>query len=183
LAAEVGKTISGRADELVAKPKTREDRLAALKEALGKAKRPAVKIDVSERHVGPVAIDPAAETELALFCTESGFDVYDPDKSGGGKAEILLIGEGFSEFATRHGNLISVKARLEVKAVDAKTGQVVAIDRQTAVEVDLTEQIAGKAALQEAAAEIAERLLPKIVELKPEKKGSPKKAASKKNNR
>jgi hypothetical protein len=33
----------------------------------------------------------------------------------------------------------------------------------TAVVVDLTEQIAGKAALQEAAAQIAERILPKLI--------------------
>jgi TolB-like protein len=172
LAEQVSETISNRAGELVAKPKTREDRMAALKEALGKATRPVVKIDVAERHVGQVTIDPAAETELSLFCTELGFEVYDSDKSDRRKAEILLVGEGFSEFATRHGNLISVKARLEVKAVDAKTGRVVAIDRQTAVEVDLTEQIAGKAALQEAAAEIAERLLPKLV-TPPAKKDAP----------
>ena len=171
LAEQVTKTIGGRADELVAKSKTREDRLAALKEALGKAKRPVLKIDVNERHVGQRPIDPAAETELTLFCTELGFEVYDPNKSDRRRAEILLVGEGFSEFATRHGNLISVKARLELKAVDAKAGQVIAIDRQTAVEVDLTEQIAGKAALQEAAAEIAERLLPKIVTPAPKKKG------------
>ena len=44
-----------------------------------------------------------------------------------------------------------------------KTDKVIATDRQTAVVVDLTEQIAGKAALQRAAAEIAERLLPKLV--------------------
>ena len=73
------------------------------------------------------------------------------------------MGEGFSEFAMRHGNLVSVKARLEVKAVDRQTDKVIAMDRQTAVVVDLTEQIAGKSALQKAAAEIAERLLPKLV--------------------
>jgi TolB-like protein len=170
LAEQVAKTIGDRADELVAKSKTRDDRLAELRETIGKATRPALKIDVTERHVGQVAIDPAAKTELALFCTELGFDVYDPDQSDTRKAEILLVGEGFSEFAARHGNLISVKARLEVKAVEAKTGRVVATDRQTSVEVDLTEQIAGKAALQEAAAEIAQRLLPKIVGSVSEKK-------------
>ena len=63
----------------------------------------------------------------------------------------------------RRGNLVSVKARVELKAVDRKTGQVLAVDRETAVEVDLTEQIAGKKALQTAAAAIAERLLPKLV--------------------
>jgi hypothetical protein len=47
--------------------------------------------------------------------------------------------------------------------VDRVTDKVIAIDRQTAVEVDLTELIAGKKALQEAAAQIAERLLPRLV--------------------
>ena len=63
----------------------------------------------------------------------------------------------------RHGNLIPVKARIEVKAVDQASGKIVAIDRQTTVAVDLAEQIAAKNALQEAGAVLAERLLPKIV--------------------
>jgi hypothetical protein len=64
----------------------------------------------------------------------------------------------------RRGNLVSVKARLEVKAIDLATDKIIAIDRQVAVEVDLTEQIAGKKALQKAAAMIAERMLPKLVQ-------------------
>ena len=45
----------------------------------------------------------------------------------------------------------------------ADSGEIIAIDRQTSVAVGLTERIAGKSALQSAAALIAERLLPKIV--------------------
>jgi carbon monoxide dehydrogenase subunit G len=54
-----------------------------------------------------------------------------------------------------------VKVRLEVKALD-KNGAVLAVDRQTDVQVGLAERVAGKQALQNAAAKIAERLLPKI---------------------
>ena len=43
------------------------------------------------------------------------------------------------------------------------TERVIAVDRQTAIVVDLTEEIAGKQALQDAAASIAERMLPKLI--------------------
>ena len=58
---------------------------------------------------------------------------------------------------------MSVKARVVLKAVDRATDKVLAVDRQTVVMVDLSEQIAGKAALQEAAAQIAARILPKLM--------------------
>ena len=179
LAKQVSKTVTERADELVARPVSRDDRVAALKKKLGDAKRPSVLIEISEHHVGQAlverpsvvvvvgvarnTIDPAAETEATLFSTETGFKVIDPKEGRKKDADILISGEAFSEVAVRHGNLISVKARVEVKAVDQKSGRIVASDRQTTVAVDLTEQIAAKNALQEAGAQLAERLLPKIV--------------------
>jgi hypothetical protein len=46
---------------------------------------------------------------------------------------------------------------------------VLAAERQAAVAVDLSEQLAGKAALQRAAAELAQRLLPRLVREEQEK--------------
>lgn len=163
LAAKVAETIRTRGAELVPPPDKPEDRIAALKATLGEAKRPVLLIRIVERHVGQATIDPAAQTEMAMICGATGFEVLDANAGKGRKPDIIVEGEGFSEFGLRRGALVSVKARLEIKAVEVATDKVLASDRQTAVVVDLTEQIAGKAALQQAAAAIAERLLPALV--------------------
>jgi curli biogenesis system outer membrane secretion channel CsgG len=151
------------ADKLVARPAPAVDRLAALKQKMKKGARPAVWVSVSERHVGRPAVDPAAQTELIAFLKGTGFEVIDAEEGGQGKADLLIKGEAFSETAGRVGDIVTAKARVEIKVVDRKTDKVVAVDRQVAVAADLAEQSAGKAALQEAASAIAERLLPKLV--------------------
>ncbi len=169
LAQQIATTVKKRAGDLIAQPVTRADRLKSLREKLGRGKQPTVFIQIAERHVGQATIDPAAETEVALFCTELGFDVIDSETGNQADAEILLLGEGFSEFASRHGDLISVKARLELKAVDARTGKLLTTDRHTSVAVDLTEQLAGKAALSDAAANLASRVLLKLTSVNKKK--------------
>jgi len=164
LARKVAGTIKESAGQLVAKEVKREDQLKALKDQLAKAKLPIVFVRIVERHVGHATIDPAGQTEMILCCRESGFDVLDPDTAAAGKADVTITGEGFSEFATRRGNLVSVKARIEVKVSDRDTDKILVADRQVALAVDLSEQVAGKSALQKAAFEVALRMLPRLVE-------------------
>ena len=116
-------------------------------------------VKIGERHFGQPVIDPAAETELSLILKQCGFILVD-DKSKE-KADVEITGDAFSAYGMRKGNLISCKARVELKA-QKRTGEVLAVDRQTSVAVDITEQTAAKTALQQAAAELAERLAPKI---------------------
>lgn len=157
LSKQVSKLILKDANKLVAKVRTKKDIIADLKKAIGDKKKPKVYINISEEHIGQRTIDPAAQTEMQLICRDLGFVVTENE----GDADIIIKGEGFSEFSARRGNLISVKARLEIKALD-KENNILAVDRQTDVQVGLAEQITGKKALQEASTKIAERLLPKI---------------------
>lgn len=177
LAAEIMRVVTERQGELLPKLVTREDRLNALEKALPPGDRPTLLVEIKEQHLagagaiagaaGPTVIDPAAETELTLFAKQTGFEVIDAQEGTRSNAAVLLRGEAISEPAMRHGNLVSAKARLEVKAIDQATGKVLAIDRQTTVATDLTEQIAAKTALQMAAAAVAERLLPRIASFRP----------------
>ena len=161
LAEGVSGVITKQADKLVPKPVAPADRVKAITAKLG-ADKPVVTVKIGERHIGAPAVDPAAETEVVRLAEAVGFEVIDPSVGATDRADVAITGEAFSEVAGRVGGLVSVKARVEVKAVDRKTGKVLASDRQTAVVVDLAEQIAGKAALEQAAGTLAERVLPKL---------------------
>ncbi len=159
LAKKIAVTVGAKGETLVAKVVSHEERIVKIKKSLKLDKLPSVSVKIAERHFGGPVIDPAAETELGLILQECGFKLVD-DKSSD-KADLEISGEAFSAFGLRKGNLISCKARVELKARKAN-GDIIAVDRQTSVAVDVAEQTAAKTALQNAAAELAERLLPKM---------------------
>lgn len=160
LAAQVTAVVTQKGDTLVAKVQTREERVAGLKPALEGKKLPVVSVKISEQHYGPRIIDPAAETELGSFLEACGFKLA--DASSALKPEVEITGEAFSAFGAQKGSLISCKSRVEIKARDVATGNILAVDRQTSVGVDIAEQTAAKTALQNAAAELAVRIAPKL---------------------
>ena len=163
MADKISQLLVEHAKELVVPPVSVEDRVAALNNLLGDIPRPIISVQIVEHHVGQLAVDPAAETEVGLLASKTGFTVLDKTMAHS-KPDVIIKGEGFSEFATRRGDMVCVKARIELKAIERETGKLIAMDRQTAVAVDLSEQIAGKAALQEAASQLAMRILPKVSE-------------------
>ena len=170
VAAEVSKAVRERGKSILPAPETHDDRLARLKKLMGDGARPAVMVKIKESHSGLPKIDPAAETEVTLWCKELGLPTIDPAAGNESDAEYLILGEGLSELVARRGNLVSVRARLELKIVNRKSGEIVAIDRQMVRLVEATEVIAGKEALQQAAAILAERLLPKLSSVEAPKK-------------
>lgn len=160
LAAKVAAVVLEKGDTLVAKVPTREERVTRIKLALAGKSLPVVSVKIGERHYGPHIIDPAAETELSLFLQDCGFKLADANSTQ--KAEVEISGDAFSAFGLQKGNLISCKARVELKVRDVATGNLLLEDRQTSVGVDVAEQTAAKTALQGAAGELAERVLTKL---------------------
>jgi hypothetical protein len=159
LAKKISATINQKGDTLVAKVETPEERIAKIKKSITQEKLPSVIVRMTEQHFGQRVIDPASKTELDLILKQCGFKVLDEKSTE--KPDIEITGEAFSAYSLRKGNLISCRARVEVKAL--KAGQVVATDRQTSVAVDIAEQTAAKTALQKATFDLAERLVPQLV--------------------
>ncbi len=157
LAVNVGVKIREKQGVLIAKVPTQEDLVKKIMAAIGEGERPVISVNIPEIHVGTPTVDPAAETEIGLLARKCGFDVVDAKSKK--TADYEITGEAFSERGIRLGNLISCKARVEIKVRDTNSGKLVVIDRQTTVAVDLSEQIAGKNALQAAGAKLAERIL------------------------
>jgi hypothetical protein len=160
LAKKIAADVAQKGDTLVAKVETHEDRVAKIKNMLGNKSLPVVSVNITEQHFGQHVIDPAAQTELSLLLQQCGFTLAD-DKSTN-RATIAITGEAFSEFGMRKGNLQSCRARIEIKARDVASGNIISVDRQTSVGVDIAEHAAAKTALENGAGALAARLLPKL---------------------
>jgi hypothetical protein len=148
------------------------DPVPVLRERLAKRRLPVVSVRVDERHVTASpgrAIDPAVEAELRLLLRECGLRVVEGDDAALAEAGVSLVisGEAMSEFAARLGNLVSCSARAEVTVKHRKTGEVMFSHRETTRAVDLSEQIAGKTALQKAGRIVGLRILEHLADTLP----------------
>jgi hypothetical protein len=162
LSGKIDGILGSHRDVLVVQEETPEQRIQRLRDILGQRKLPSVSVNITERDYGTqFAIDPAAETEIKMELLQLGFQVIDSGQTHK-KAEINITGEAFSELGARHGNLVSSRGRIELKVVRSSSGELLWTDRETQVAVDLGDHSAGKAALQNAAEKLTERLLPKL---------------------
>jgi curli biogenesis system outer membrane secretion channel CsgG/uncharacterized protein YukE len=142
---------------------------------------PTVAVLVAESHARARWPDPAAATEIKKVFREAGFQVVEGDKAALEKwtqnvtlagADIVVTGEGFSEFGGQFSGLTSCSARLEVQALHRDSGQIIAVERTTRRAVDLSETIAAKTALQSAGHELALRLATRIAQELPPAQGA-----------
>jgi TolB-like protein len=151
------------------------------------AKRPSVMVVIPETHLTRIVPDPAGETEVIRRLLVNEFKVKDrafvqkiredkakmerleKDAVGAAKigaeyeVDVVIIGEAFSERAGQSGDLVTCRARVEAKAVDTKTGEIIATHGESAGATDVGEMVAGKAALVTAARRLADYFALKLV--------------------
>lgn len=139
---------------------------------------PVFAIDIPEQHLETRVPDPAAQTEMIFLLQKCGAKVIEQSREvksdlleSGKKnvimsldgCDILISGEGFSTFGARRGDLFSCKARLELKAVDLKSGALLAVASESVAGVDTSEALAAKKALQQSAEKIFRTFIPTVL--------------------
>lgn len=147
-----------------------DHRFEDLKRRLTHADGKNIAIVFDEQHLTRTLRDPAVFTQLSSMFTRLGMNVIlmpDPlptnwrdeltrnGKIGEVKVDFLLTGQGISEYAAETNGFISCRARVEMKLVPVPGNVVVASEAAHASGVDLSEALAAKKALQNAAREAA----------------------------
>ena len=169
------------------------DPIAEIRAAVGDRVLPVVAVVIPEEHQthrapAPV-VDPAVETEIKRTLLACGFKVVDagmndladwarrmlegqksPWPAALQDADVVIVGEAFSEFALRTGDLVTCTGRAEVNVIDRHTGEILLADRHTDRAVDLAEQTAGKTALQKAGHKLALTVARRLVTHAPPEK-------------
>lgn len=171
------------APELLPKTVRLSNKIQLLKQKLEGKELPSVAVMIPEVHINRQVADPAAETEIKKIFRELGFEVIEADKETLAKwakdysmagVGIIVTGEGFSEFGTRIGGLVSCVARLEVQVTERESHRIIASERSTRRAVDLAETVAAKTALQAAGRELALKAVEKLaLELEKREKSEP----------
>lgn len=181
LGAKMLGSIEKGAESFIANIRLSGDELAKLKKDLGDGPLPRVFVAVREQVAKTRVPDPAAQTQFGYILRKMRIEIgkdqnaelrewvnkYWEGSQGAppkiSSTEIIIVGEGIAEPATRAGDMVSSRARVELKAFDIRTGKLLASDRETQSATGINEALASKAALEQAAARIACRILPEAI--------------------
>lgn len=165
-----------------------QDDLEAIGLLMARKHKPRIMVVIPEYHIRKTIPDPSGETEIIKKLLEKGFKVVDQSQvskiryneqikagiEGDAKlaakigleygAEIIIIGEAFSESAGRVvSGFTTCRARVEARAIRTDTAEILAADGKHATDLDIAEAIAGKKALQKAGSELATYFIDQIL--------------------
>jgi hypothetical protein len=185
LSEDVAALVRKESAKLLPKDDCLPDPIEDIRKAMKFLPRPAVAVVVPEGHIARVVVDPAVETEIKKVLIDCGFKLVDRgqnDLAGWAKdmlkdargdkawpaaldkADVVVVGEAFSEFAVRTGELVTCTARAEVNLIDRHSGEIMLADRETRRAVDLSEVLAGKTALQSAGRRLGISIAQKLLD-------------------
>lgn len=149
------------------------------------SKAPKVMVVIPEVHLRQRIPDPAGETEIIKKLVERRFNVVDQRQVAAIRdrekvltairnpqaaaalgaefgADIIIIGEAFSELAGRERNMISSRARVEARAIQTDTARILAAEGTHGSGLDITEFVSAKAALRNAGSQWADYFIVQI---------------------
>jgi len=158
LAQKIVKMITENAANFVTEREPREQRLARILKTATGNKRPSVLIAVTERFRESSTNSAAVETELGYILMKAGFIVVDEKSQQ--KPDIAILGTAVSSVGAARGNMFPCRATIEVKLRATATGTILGFDRQSSEAVDIGAETGVTTALEKAADDLAEKLLP-----------------------
>lgn len=149
--------------------------------------KPRVMVVIPEQNLGKKVSNPAGETEIIKRFLEKGFKLVDQSQvskiryndrikaaiEGDAKlaakiglqhgAEVIIIGEAFSEPLGSVGGMVSSRARIDARVIKIDTGEIIVADGKQASGIDITEVVAGKKAIEKAAEDMADYMIEEIL--------------------
>jgi len=140
---------------------------------------PRVMVVIPEVHISRKIPDPAGETEIIKNLVNRGFNVVDQGQIAVIRdrenvlaalnnvsaaaalgvefgADIIIIGQAFSELAGSSGGMVSTRARVEARAIQTDTARILAADGKFGSGLDIAEFVAAKTALRNAGTQWAD---------------------------
>lgn len=145
LGQDVAKILTEKSADLRGGPsleeKTKTEVAALIKDKSAKK----IYVHIPESIVSTSVPDPAAQTEIIRTLENAGWKSV----ANAEDADLVIRGEAFAEVAIRRGNLWFTRARLEFTVTDP-AGKILKTDRVVCGNVDLTQAVGAKGALQKA---------------------------------
>ncbi len=144
-----------------------------------------IMVVIPEIHISQKIPDPAGETEIIKKLVARRFNVVDQKQISVIRerekvltalknpqaaaalgvefgADIIIIGEAFSELAGRQENLISTRARVEARAIQTDNARILAADGKFGSGLDIAEFVSAKTALRNAGSHWADYFITQI---------------------
>jgi curli biogenesis system outer membrane secretion channel CsgG len=152
---------------------------------LSSGNAPKIMVILPEKHINRYLTEASCETELLRKFLEAGFKAVDPAmyatlRNGArfseavknptaaislGKefgADIVIFGEGVSQYVSREGNTVTCRAQVDAKAVRTDNAEIVATNSAQAGGQDIAESTSAKTALKNAGGQLANYFLDQL---------------------